>query len=241
MLHDDQAGEILSVAALYDERDVTDPAMHAWALTLTAAKIELDDAIAAVMAYYGEPESTERRIMPADVIRIARGLAAERNRERWEREYRERHAPYPGGITYDDVRSGRAELPEGYPPPPDDTRRDRSAELAELIKTGFPDMPTDDDEPGPRKPLSQDHDRLREVWESARIAPDGHERWPLAGDPGMRRRQARWLPGLAAAREASSRQRALEILAGSRRNGDSAYARHTTAEPPSQESDEDPE
>jgi hypothetical protein len=65
--------------------------------------------------------------------------------------------------------------------------------------------------------LRDSREDLHKLLESFRVAPDGTERWPLAGDADMRRRQRHSpSPEAAAAAEAASRAKALAIVAESR-------------------------
>lgn len=233
-----ETAQALAIAAETDPYEwvITTATAKAWQLMLAEAAVTADELHAAVVIFYTAAEQAGRRITPPDVVRIAGEIRREEAGERLDRERRLKHAPYPNGITWADVREGRAEVPTGFDPPPDPTVRDRTDDLRKLISGAFPDVPAVDVDgavPGPR-PLREDPERLHALLERHRVAPDGHERWSPIGDHGMRRTQAHWTPELAEARHAAARELARQRVAGS----DSSYARHVRERNTSQESDD---
>lgn len=82
MIDYEQAGELLGLAAARDQRTVGDADILAWSEDLTAAGISVDDARAAIGAFYQEmarrPRQERYRATPIDLIDIARRARRER-------------------------------------------------------------------------------------------------------------------------------------------------------------------
>lgn len=147
-----ETAKVLAKASAYDQRTVGEMDVHAWHEVLH--DLHLGDALEAVGRHYAE--HTER-IMPAHVRRLA--LTIDRDRRRAGREETE--------------RAERLALEA------DPTRRDRSAEVRELIARLRYELP-DGDPDKLRRPEWVETDRRRERWPS--IEPNPHYTGPPPPD-----------------------------------------------------------
>jgi hypothetical protein len=76
----DQALDVLQAAAHYDQRTIGREDVLAWQLAL--GDLDREAAVAAVVGHYRQES---RRVMPADVLRLAREQAADTARRNLER------------------------------------------------------------------------------------------------------------------------------------------------------------